>query len=108
MGGGSSEWHGSLLKPLKDLCSVVLSFGFDPALALQRRNGGLGLHCQLFLTSKESLHIRGLPDISATVQWMCIIPARRANYLKHLFLSTGGTLKATRGTKIDGSCPQVG
>lgn len=100
--GGSSEWHGSFLKPLKDWCAVVLSFGVDPALALQRRNGGLGLHCQLFLTSKESLHIRGLPDISATVQWMCII-----NYSNQL-LKTLKTLKATRGTKIDGSCPQVG
>lgn len=66
--GRSREQRGSFAGPLRDWCAVVLSFGVDPAWLLRRRTGGLGLHCQLFLMSKESLRIMGLPDISVPVQ----------------------------------------
>lgn len=59
---------------LRDWCAVPLSSGVDPAWALRRRTGALGLHSQLFLMSEESLRIMGLPGIYATVQWMCMLP----------------------------------
>lgn len=77
-------------RPLRRRCAAVLSFGVVPVRAVRRRTGGLVLHCQLFLMSKESLHIMGLPDISATVQRMCALlrPREAGNYLKHTWFET--------------------
>lgn len=87
----------------------MLSSSVYPAWELRRRTGALGLHCQLFLMSKESLNIMGPPGIYATMQWMCMLPVWRSQLLKtHLFPSTRGPPKATEGTEIDGSWTQEG
>lgn len=60
----ATEWCSCFLRPLRDWCAALLHSGVDPAWALRRRTGALGLHTQLFLMSKESLRITGAPRYS--------------------------------------------
>lgn len=101
-------WGSCVSRPLRNWCAVLLSSGVDPAWALRRRTGPLGLHCQLFLMSEESLNIVGLPGIYATMQRMCMLPAWRSQLLRtHMFPSRRRPPKTAKGTEIDESWPQV-